>query len=113
VFSADFQSYPAHTSSRRVRHMSVARSAILLRCTREEAELIRKIARNERRTVSGFPLYQYGPANVLANGLRRVRWGLHVQPCCIDVVEVPHRPVESGGKLVSHIGYACKMNNTP
>jgi uncharacterized protein (DUF1778 family) len=30
------------------------RSAILIRCTREEAELIRRIAKKEHRTISGF-----------------------------------------------------------
>jgi len=34
--------------------MPTERSAILIRCTREEAELIRRIAKKEHRTVSGF-----------------------------------------------------------
>lgn len=36
--------------------MHAARSAILIRCTAEEAELIREAAKRERRTVSGFAL---------------------------------------------------------
>jgi uncharacterized protein (DUF1778 family) len=36
--------------------MPTERSAILIRCTAEEAELIRQAAKNERRTVSGFTL---------------------------------------------------------
>jgi uncharacterized protein (DUF1778 family) len=36
--------------------MPPTRSSILIRCTSEEAELIRKTAKNERRTVSGFTL---------------------------------------------------------
>jgi uncharacterized protein (DUF1778 family) len=36
--------------------MPSQRSSILIRCTAEEAELIRQEAKNERRTVSGFTL---------------------------------------------------------
>jgi uncharacterized protein (DUF1778 family) len=36
--------------------MPTTRSSILIRCTAEEAELIRQAAKNERRTVSGFIL---------------------------------------------------------
>ena len=36
--------------------MPAERSAILIRCNREEAELIRRIAKKEHRTVSGFAL---------------------------------------------------------
>ena len=36
--------------------MHAARSSILIRCSSEEAELIRRVAKNERRTVSGFAL---------------------------------------------------------
>jgi uncharacterized protein (DUF1778 family) len=36
--------------------MPTVRSAILIRCTAEEAELVRQAAGNERRTVSGFTL---------------------------------------------------------
>jgi uncharacterized protein (DUF1778 family) len=36
--------------------MPSERSAILIRCTREEAELIRRIAKKEHRTLSGFAL---------------------------------------------------------
>jgi hypothetical protein len=36
--------------------MPTERSAILIRCNRDEAELIRSIAKKEHRTVSGFAL---------------------------------------------------------
>lgn len=36
--------------------MQSGRSAILIRCTPEEAELIRRAAKHEHRTVSGFAL---------------------------------------------------------
>jgi uncharacterized protein (DUF1778 family) len=36
--------------------MAQQRTAILIRCTEEEADLIRDAARKERRTVSGFIL---------------------------------------------------------
>jgi uncharacterized protein (DUF1778 family) len=36
--------------------MHAVRSSILIRCTLEEAELIRSAAKRERRTVSGFTL---------------------------------------------------------
>jgi uncharacterized protein (DUF1778 family) len=36
--------------------MPVERSSILIRCTRDEAELIRRIAKKEHRTLSGFAL---------------------------------------------------------
>ena len=39
-----------------MRHMPAERSAILIRCDREEAELIRRVAKKEHRTVSGFAL---------------------------------------------------------
>ncbi len=32
------------------------RTALLIRCSREEADLVRKAARAERRTISGFVL---------------------------------------------------------
>lgn len=36
--------------------MDAERTSILIRCSREEAELIRRAARAERRTISGFIL---------------------------------------------------------
>jgi hypothetical protein len=36
--------------------MDAERSALLIRCSREEAETIRKAARREHRTVSGYVL---------------------------------------------------------
>ncbi len=48
---------PAKSNSRK-------KTAILLRCTREEAELIRRAAHFERRTLSGFIL------NAVMNRLR-------------------------------------------
>jgi uncharacterized protein (DUF1778 family) len=36
--------------------MQSGKSAILIRCTREEAEVIRRTAKQERRTLSGFAL---------------------------------------------------------
>ena len=44
--------------------MAQSRAAILIRCTAEEAELIRRTARRERRTISAFVL------NALAERLR-------------------------------------------
>jgi uncharacterized protein (DUF1778 family) len=35
-------------------HQEVRRTALLVRCTVEEAELIRQAAKAERRTISGF-----------------------------------------------------------
>jgi uncharacterized protein (DUF1778 family) len=37
--------------------MNADRTALLIRCSREEAEKIRQAAKRERRTVSGFVLY--------------------------------------------------------
>lgn len=37
--------------------MSSERTALLIRCSREEAEKIRAAAKSERRTVSGFVLH--------------------------------------------------------
>jgi hypothetical protein len=39
--------------------------------------------------------------------------GLHVNLCGIYVVQVPNRPIESGGELVAQIRQPGKMNNTP
>ena len=36
--------------------MQRTKSTILIRCTRDEAEVIRRTAKQERRTVSGFAL---------------------------------------------------------
>jgi uncharacterized protein (DUF1778 family) len=36
--------------------MHTERSAILIRCTHDEAELIRRVAKKEHRTLSGFAL---------------------------------------------------------
>jgi len=36
--------------------MPSERSSILIRCTHEEAELIRRVAKKEHRTLSGFTL---------------------------------------------------------
>jgi len=37
-------------------HQEVKRTALLVRCTAEEAELIRQAAKAERRTISGYIL---------------------------------------------------------
>jgi len=37
--------------------MSSERTALLIRCSREEAEKIRSAAKRERRTLSGYVLY--------------------------------------------------------
>ena len=37
--------------------MATKRAALLIRCSREEAEKIRETAKHQRRTVSGFVLH--------------------------------------------------------
>jgi uncharacterized protein (DUF1778 family) len=51
------------------------RAALLIRCTREEADLIRNAARHERRTVSGFILHAV--MNRIANSTKlQQRFGI-------------------------------------
>lgn len=57
-------------SGKRGQAMSSNRTALLIRCSREEAETIRAAAQAERRTVSGFVLHAV--MNRIAN-LEKVR----------------------------------------
>lgn len=50
--------------------MSPDRTALLIRCSREEAEMIRDAAKHERRTVSGYVLHAV--MNRIAN---TQKWG--------------------------------------
>lgn len=51
--------------------MAAERTALLIRCSREEAEKIREYAKQERRTLSGFVLHAV--MNRIANQERILR----------------------------------------
>ena len=55
--------------------MGSDRTAMLIRCSREEAELIRAAAKHERRTVSGYVLHAV--MNRIAN---KEKWGTLGKP---------------------------------
>jgi uncharacterized protein (DUF1778 family) len=57
--------------------MGSERTALLIRCSREEAEKIRDMAKRERRTVSGFVLHAV--MNRIANQERVLRIAPHTQ----------------------------------
>jgi uncharacterized protein (DUF1778 family) len=57
--------------------MNAERTALLIRCSCEEAEKIRDMAKRERRTVSGFVLHAV--MNRIANQERVLRLAVHPQ----------------------------------
>jgi uncharacterized protein (DUF1778 family) len=64
--------------------MAKDRAALLVRCTREEADLIRNAARHERRTVSGFVLHAV--MNRIANSVKlQQQFNLRSNPAANNV----------------------------